>query len=218
MTAATTPDRRRWCGPCRGTTRTTARQSRGERACLLRARARTRRRPREASGRCPRSTVNYNEGNACASVRHGPGDCRLDWRTGRPRRDRGAGNLRRRLPPPGAGRRACCRGRSSAKFSGASTSSATPAAALILVTPRGARRARSPPTPLLGSVRLAALMLAASLYSGIVISGRIASRAARDRCLHRTLEPARGRSAPPRVRPPARPIDPHPTGAAHRRR
>ena len=108
-------------------------RSTGARACLRRAPARRRRRPRAASGRCPRSTVNYNDGNACASVRHGPGDCRLDWRTARPRRDRGAGNLRRRLPPPGAGRPACCRGRSSARCSGDFTWSATVAAALILV-------------------------------------------------------------------------------------
>ena len=78
-----TPGRRRWCGPCRGRTRTTARRSTGARACPRRARGERVGAPGQPADGVGTITVNYNEGNACAPVRRGPGDRRLDWRTGR---------------------------------------------------------------------------------------------------------------------------------------
>jgi hypothetical protein len=81
-----------------------SRLSTGVRAALRRARARRHRRPTEASGRYPRSSLNYNEEDVCGPVRRGPGDCRLDWRTDCPWRDRRTGHFRGRVAPPGARR------------------------------------------------------------------------------------------------------------------
>ena len=117
--------------------------------------------------------VNYNDRDARAAVRRTADACHLGRRAARAGRDRGAGDLRRDRRAAG-GRRPAARRRPLRRDPSAlHLVSYAAGAVLLLHAASRARfsardRAASP-----GAPALATLMLAASVYSGLVVAGRI---------------------------------------------